>query len=103
MSEGANADEDEAYAISDEIPAHDLSSTTTTQILESSRRNKKLVGLFDSGSRGNHIKRSVLRSVRYSIEKVDIKVTERYSSSRIKEIAVFECKLSDFCSSIKKR
>ena len=104
MSEGICPDnDDEINAISEDTPTSDLTSGTTVQILDKRNNNKKLKGLFDTGASGNHIKRSALKNVRCTIKEVDVKVTGRYSESKIKQMAVFECKLIDFCSSRKVR
>ena len=62
--------------------------------------NKKVVlGLFDSGAGGVHIKRSTLSKIQHTVHEVCVEVKGRYSKSFINQVAQFELKLPDFCSS----
>ena len=68
---------------------------------ESTKKNKTIKGLLDTGAGGVHIKRSALKNTRHIIQNVNFEVTGRYSKRMIKQMAIFECKLIDFCSSRK--
>ena len=78
-----------------------LSSEVTVQIQDSTKTNKKIKGLLDTGAGGVHIKRSALKNTRYTVQNVNVVVTGQYSKRTIKQMAIFECKLIDFCSSRK--
>ena len=58
-----------------------------------------VLGLLDSGATSEHIKRKALKNIPHKIEKVHVKVKGRYGSSTIKEVAIFDIKLIDFCKS----
>ena len=54
---------------------------------------------MDSGATNIHIKRKSLKGIKYTVTKVNVKVKGRYSSSTIREMAEFQCRLPDFCGS----
>jgi hypothetical protein len=58
-----------------------------------------LLGLLDTGTTGIFIKKNALKDVMHTIQRIDLKVKGRYSQSSLKEVATFDIKLPDFCSS----
>ena len=69
-----------------------LSTETRVQVKISEGKKKKyLNGLFDSGATVVHIKRSVLKNVRYKALTANVKVRRRCSVSQIKQMVEFEC------------
>ena len=58
-----------------------------------------MLGLLDTGATGVFIKRNVLKNIKHQVQKVNIKVKGRYASSLLKEVALFDINLPDFCNS----
>ena len=65
----------------------------------SPKKNKSVIGLFDSGASNTFVKKEALKGVAYKSSKVNVKVKGRYSSTYITEKATFNVLLPDFASS----
>jgi hypothetical protein len=88
---------EEVFEIDDgEKPKHEISSEVRVQCYGN---NKMLLELLDTGATGIFIKKNALKDVMHTIQKIDLKVKGRYSQSSLKEVATFDIKLPDFCSS----
>ena len=90
-------DEINAIVEDDTIVEEEADFSTETKVrISGSNKNKALNGLLDSGASGTHIKRSAPKNVKYVSKQVNVKVSGRYATSQIKQMAVFECRLPDF-------
>jgi hypothetical protein len=58
-----------------------------------------LLGLLDTGATGIFVKRKALKGIDHQVEQVNLEVKGRYPQSQLKEIAIFDIKLPDFCGS----
>jgi ribosomal protein L11 len=75
---------------------HEISTEVKVQC---GGNQKMLLGLLDTGATSIFIKKHALKDVTHTIQKIDLKVKGQCSQSSLKEIATFEIKLPDFCTS----
>jgi hypothetical protein len=58
-----------------------------------------LLGLLDTGATGIFVKREAFKGIVHQVEQVNFKVKGRFSHPQLKEIAIFDMILPDFCGS----
>ena len=92
---------EEVFQVEDKTN-NDTSNEVSTEVrIQCCGNNVKhlLLGLLDTGATGTFVKREALKGIDHQVEQVNLKVKGRYSHSQLKEIAIFDIKLPDFCGS----
>ena len=76
----------------------DTSADIDVDIIQRDKNNKRILGLLDSGTNGNFIKRKAFKNVTYESKSVKVIVKGKYHSAEEKQVAIFQTKLPDFCT-----
>jgi hypothetical protein len=94
---------EEVFQVEDKTN-NDTSNEVSTEVqIQCCGSNVKhlLLGLLDTGATGIFVKREALKGIDHQVEQVNLKVKGRYSHSQLKEIAIFDIKLPNFCGSFR--
>lgn len=68
----------------------DTSADIDVDIIQRDKNNKRILGLLDSGTNGNFIKRKAFKNVTYESKSVKVIVKGRYHSAETKQVAIFQ-------------